>query len=104
MPQSGATDDAQAVARGSGGAGAGGRAGGTSAFQDGERLAQGAAQQTTDINHQISSMNSRISQYQQTLQAQFSAMEASLATLQQQAGSLGLQLSNSNSSSGRSSS
>jgi flagellar capping protein FliD len=62
--------------------------------------AQGAAQQTTDINHQIASMNSRISQYQQTLQAQFSAMEASLATLQQQAGSLGLQLSNSNSSSG----
>lgn len=60
---------------------------------------QGAAQQTTDINHQITDMNNRINQYQQTLQTQFTAMESALATLQQQGASLGVQLSSPSSSS-----
>jgi flagellar hook-associated protein 2 len=61
---------------------------------------QGAATQTTDINSRIQSMNDRISQYQQTLQSQFTAMETALAKLQQQGAQLGLQLGGSSSGSG----
>jgi flagellar hook-associated protein 2 len=52
-----------------------------------------ATKQTTDINNQITSLNTRLTQRQQTLQAQFTQMEVAMSKLQQQSASLTQKLS-----------